>query len=192
MEKLINDFSFGLFFWQTLLFIILLFLLKKYAWKPILDALNSREEGIKNALDEADKARQEMVELKSSNEQIVKEARAERDAMLKEARSMKENMITEAKDEAKSQANKIIEQAKATIENEKLAAITELRNQVAELSIGIAEKIIKDELSENSEEQQSAQGYLTPDEYEAELADDESMLTAEGSPEESVCANQSS
>ncbi len=85
MEKLINDFSFGLFFWQTLLFIILLFLLKKYAWKPILDALNSREEGIRNALDEADKARQEMVELKSSNEQVVKEARAERDAMLKEA-----------------------------------------------------------------------------------------------------------
>ena len=152
MEKLINDFSFGLFFWQTLLFIILLFLLKKYAWKPILDALNSREEGIKNALDEADKARQEMVELKSSNEQIVKEARAERDAMLKEARSMKENMITEAKDEAKSQANKIIEQAKATIENEKLAAITELRNQVAELSIGIAEKISKDELSEKDKQ----------------------------------------
>ena len=152
MEKLINDFSFGLFFWQTLLFILLLFLLKKYAWKPILDALNSREEGIKNALDEADKARQEMVELKSSNEQIVKEARAERDAMLKEARSMKENMITEAKDEAKSQANKIIEQAKATIENEKLAAITELRNQVAELSIGIAEKIIKDELSEKDKQ----------------------------------------
>ena len=152
MEKLINDFSFGLFFWQTLLFILLLFLLKKYAWKPILDALNSREEGIKNALDEADKARQEMVELKSSNEQIVKEARAERDAMLKEARSMKENMITEAKDEAKNQANKIIEQAKATIENEKLAAITELRNQVAELSIGIAEKIIKDELSEKDKQ----------------------------------------
>ncbi len=152
MEKLINDFSFGLFFWQTLLFIILLFLLKKYAWKPILDALNSREEGIKNALDEAEKARQEMVELKSSNEQIVKEARAERDAMLKDARSMKENMITEAKDQAKEQANKIIEQAKATIENEKLAAITELRNQVAELSIGIAEKILKDELSQKDKQ----------------------------------------
>ncbi len=152
MEKLINDFSFGLFFWQTLLFIILLFLLKKYAWKPILDALNSREEGIKNALDEADKARQEMVELKSSNEQIVKEARAERDAMLKDARSMKENIISEAKDQAKEQANKIIEQAKATIENEKLAAITELRNQVAELSIGIAEKILKDELSQKDKQ----------------------------------------
>ena len=147
MEKLINDFSFGLFFWQTLLFLLLLFLLKKFAWKPILDALNSREEGIQNALDEADKARQEMVDLKSSNEKIIKEARAERDSMLKDARVIKEKMITEAKDEAKAQSNKIIEQAKQTIENEKLAAITELKNNVAELSIGIAEKIMKDELS---------------------------------------------
>ena len=147
MEKLINDFSFGLFFWQIVLFVLLLLLLKKYAWKPILDALNSREEGIQNALDEADKARQEMVDLKSSNETILKEARAERDGLLKDARMIKEKMITEAKDEAKTQSNKIIEQAKQTIENEKLAAITELKNQVAELSIGIAEKIMKDELS---------------------------------------------
>jgi len=147
MEKLINDFSFGLFFWQTILFLLLLFLLKKFAWKPILDALNSREEGIQNALDEADKARQEMVDLKSSNDKILKEARAERDGLLKDARMIKDKMITEAKDEAKAQSNKIIEQAKQTIENEKLAAITELKNQVAELSIGIAEKIMKDELS---------------------------------------------
>jgi F-type H+-transporting ATPase subunit b len=147
MEKLINDFSFGLFFWQIVLFVLLLLLLKKYAWKPILDALNSREEGIQNALDEADKARQEMVDLKSSNDKILKEARAERDGLLKDARMIKEKMISEAKDEAKAQSNKIIEQAKQTIENEKLAAITELKNQVAELSIGIAEKIMKDELS---------------------------------------------
>ncbi len=147
MEKLINDFSFGLFFWQSILFILLLFLLKKFAWKPILDALNSREEGIKNALDEADKARQEMLDLKSSNEKILKEARIERDTLLKDARMIKDKMITEAKDEAKAQSNKIIEQAKQTIENEKLAAITELKNQVAELSIGIAEKIMKEELS---------------------------------------------
>ena len=133
MEKLINDFSFGLFFWQMILFVLLLFLLKKFAWKPILDALNSREEGIQNALDEADKARQEMVDLKSSNEQILKEARAERDGMLKDARMIKEKMITEAKDEAKTQSNKIIEQARQTIENEKLAAITELKNQEAKL-----------------------------------------------------------
>jgi len=147
MEKLINDFSFGLFFWQTILFVLLLLLLKKFAWKPILDALNSREEGIQNALDEADKARQEMLDLQSSNEQILKDARAERDSLLKDARMIKEKTISEAKDEAKVQSNKIIEQAKQTIQNEKLAAITELKNQVAELSIGIAEKIMKDELS---------------------------------------------
>jgi len=147
MEKLINDFSFGLFFWQIVLFVLLLLLLKKYAWKPILEALNSREEGIQNALDEADKARQEMVDLKSSNEKILKEARIERDGLLKDARMIKDKMISEAKDEANIQSNKIIEQARAAIENEKLSAITELKNQVAELSIGIAENIMQDELS---------------------------------------------
>ena len=152
MEKLINDFSFGLFFWQMLLFILLLFLLKKFAWKPILDALNNREEGIKNALEEADRARQEMMDLQANNEKILKEARAERDTLLKDARSMKEQIISEAKEEAGSQASKMIEQAKSTIENEKQAAITELRNQVAELSIGIAEKIIKDELSDKDKQ----------------------------------------
>ena len=147
MEKLINDFSFGLFFWQMVLFVLLLLLLKKFAWKPILEALNSREEGIQNALDEADKARQEMVDLKSSNEKILKEARLERDGLLKDARLIKDKMISEAKDEANVQSNKIIEQARTAIENEKLAAITELKNQVAELSIGIAENIMQDELS---------------------------------------------
>jgi len=147
MEKLINDFSFGLFFWQMVLFVLLLLLLKKFAWKPILEALNSREEGIQNALDEADKARQEMVDLKSSNEKILKEARLERDGLLKDARMIKDKMISEAKDEANVQSNKIIEQARTAIENEKLAAITELKNQVAELSIGIAENIMQDELS---------------------------------------------
>ncbi len=154
MEKLINDFSFGLFIWQTVLFVLLLLLLKKFAWKPILDALNSREEGIQNALDEADKARQEMLDLQSSNEQILKEARAERDGLLKDARMIKDKMITEAKDEAKAQSNKIIEQAKQAIENEKHAAITELKNQVAELSIGIAENIMKDELSNKGKQVQ--------------------------------------
>jgi len=122
-------------------------LLGKFAWKPILKALNDREDGIRNALDEADKARQEMVELQSSNENILKEARVERDALLKDAREIKNTMISEAKEEAKTQANKIVQQAKLTIQNEKQAAITDLKNQVAELSIGIAEKVIKEELS---------------------------------------------
>jgi len=147
MEKLINDFSFGLFFWQILIFVLLVWLLNKFAWKPILNAVNDREEGIKKALEEADKARQEMAELNASNEKILKEARAEREKMLKEAREIKESLITDAKDEAKLQADKIITQAKTTIENEKQAAIVELKKQVAELSVGIAEKVIKDELS---------------------------------------------
>lgn len=147
MDKLINDFSFGLFFWQIILFVLLLLLLRKFAWNPILTALNDREEGIQNALDEADKARQEMLDLKSSNEKILKEARAERDGLLKDAREIKDKMIAEAKDDANAQANKIIEQAKISIEHEKQAAITDLKNQVAELSIGIAEKVIKKELS---------------------------------------------
>lgn len=147
MDKLINDFSFGLFFWQIILFVLLLLLLRKFAWNPILTALNEREEGIQNALDEADKARQEMADLKSSNEKILKEARAERDGLLKDAREIKDKMISEAKDDASAQANKIIEQAKISIEHEKQAAITDLKNQVAELSIGIAEKVIKEELS---------------------------------------------
>ena len=147
MEKLINDFSFGLFFWQILIFVLLVWLLNKFAWKPILNAVNEREEGIRKALEEADKARQEMAELNASNEKILKEARAEREKMLKDAREIKEALISEAKDEAKMQADKIITQAKTTIENEKQAAIVELKKQVAELSVGIAEKVIKEELS---------------------------------------------
>ena len=147
MEKLINDFSLGLFVWQTLLFIALLLLLKKFARKPILNAVNDREEGIKNALAEADKARQEMQNINADNQRILKEARSERDGMLKEAREIKNKLIEEAKDEAKIQANKLIEQAKTSIQSEKLAAITDLKNQVAELSINIAEKVMKDELS---------------------------------------------
>ena len=137
----------GLIFWTTISFICLVFILGKFAWKPILNALNEREEGIKNALSEADKARQEMADLQSSNEQILKEARAERDSLLKDAREIKNSILSEAKEEATDQANKIVAQAKETIENEKQAAIIHLKNQVAELSIGIAQKIIKEELS---------------------------------------------
>jgi F-type H+-transporting ATPase subunit b len=147
MEKLINEFSLGLFVWQTILFILLILLLKKFAWKPILNAVNEREEGIKNALAEADKARQEMQNINADNERILKEARTERDGMLKEAREIKNNLIEEAKEEAKTQANKLIEQAKTSIQSEKLAAIADLKNQVAELSMNIAEKVVKDELS---------------------------------------------
>ena len=137
----------GLVFWTALTFLVLLFILRKFAWKPILGAVSDREKSIRDALAEADKARQEMQNINADNERILKEARAERDAMLKEARDIKNSMIEEAKEEAKAQANKLVEQARTTIQNEKLAAITELKNQVAELSINIAEKVVKEELS---------------------------------------------
>ena len=127
MEKLISEFSIGLFFWQTIIFILLIFLLKKYAWKPILDAVNEREEGIKNALLSAEKAKEEMASLQSDNEATLKKARAERDSLLKEAREIKQQLIDDAKNEAQSEAKKIISQAQETIQNEKKAAISDLK-----------------------------------------------------------------
>ena len=152
MDKLINDFSVGLFFWQIILFVLLLFLLKKFAWKPILNAINEREEGIKNALEEAENARKEMQNLTADNERILKEAKAERDTLLKEAREIKEKIISEATGEAQEQANKVVEQEQATIQAEKNAAITDLKNQVAELSIGIAEKVVRAELEDKDKQ----------------------------------------
>lgn len=147
MEKLLDQFSFGLFIWQTLLFVGLVFLLKKFAWKPILDAVNNREEGIKDALDAAENAKKEMENLQSDNEKLLKEARAEREAMLKEARDMKNKMIEDAKEEAKQEASKLVAAAQASIQTEKKAAIAELKSQVANLSIDIAEKVVREELS---------------------------------------------
>lgn len=137
----------SLIFWTTIIFLAFFFLLKKLAWKPILNAVKEREDSINDALLSAQKARLEMQNLKSDNERILKEARNERDAMLKDAREIREKLIAESKEEALKQSAKLIEQAKFTIENEKQAAIVELKNQVAELSISIAEKVIKEELS---------------------------------------------
>ena len=145
---LFNDFSIGLFVWQTVLFLALLFLLRKYAWKPILGAVEEREEGIKNALEAADKAKKDMEALNADNERILREAKAERDSILKEAREIKETIITEAKTQASEEADKVLASAREQINNEKLAAITELKNQVADLSIDIAEKVLKSELKD--------------------------------------------
>ena len=152
MEKLINDFSLGLFFWQLIIFVGLVLLLKKFAWKPILNAVNEREEGIRSALLSAENARNEMQNLQADNQRILQEARMERDALLKEAREMKEKMIADSKNEAQAAGLKMIEQAKAAIESEKNAAMAELKNQVSSLSLEIAEKLLKDELS-NKESQ---------------------------------------
>jgi len=161
MEKLINDFSFGLFFWQMLIFVGLILLLKKFAWKPILDAVNEREEGIKQALLSAKNAKEEMQNLKSDNEKLIAEARVERDAMMKEAREIKDKMINDAKSEAQAQGLKMIEQAKAAIESEKNAAVADLKNQVASLSIEIAEKVLKSELSDKASQTQLVEKMLS-------------------------------
>lgn len=147
MEKLINDFSFGLFFWQIFILVVLVFLLKKFAWKPILDALQTREQGIQDALESAENARKEMQNLQADNEKLLKEARIERDNMIKEAREIKERMISEAKEEAQKEGEDMIIKAKATIQNEKNAALAELKNKVATLSVEIAEKVVREELS---------------------------------------------
>jgi F-type H+-transporting ATPase subunit b len=149
MEKLMDQFSLGLFFWQFILFVGLIFLLKKFAWKPILDAVNEREEGIKNALLSAENAKKDMQNLRADNEKLLAEARAERDMMMKEAREIKEKMINDAKTEAQVQGEKMIEQAKASIASEKNAAIADLKNQVGALSLQIAEKVLKGELANN-------------------------------------------
>ncbi|QSB27304.1 F0F1 ATP synthase subunit B [Flavobacterium sp. CLA17] len=142
----------SLIFWTTIIFIVFFILLAKFAWKPILGAVKSREESINNALASAEAARLEMQNLTADNERILREARAERDAMLKEAREMKEQIIADSKNEAQEQGQKLIAQAKAAIENEKNAAMAELKLQVSTLSLSIAEKLLKDELS-NKESQ---------------------------------------
>ena len=154
MEKLLGEFSFGLFIWQTFIVVGLLLLLRRFAWNPILNAINDREEGIRSALQSAEDARAEMQNLQADNERILKEARAERDGLLKEAREIKQKMIDEAKEEAKRQAAQIMTQAQAAIETEKQAAVAELKQQVASLSIEIAEKVTKETLADDKKQSQ--------------------------------------
>ena len=142
----------GLVFWMIVTFAIIFLILKKFAWKPILGMIKEREEGIEKALQSAEQASQDMKLLQSSNEKILAEARAEKDAMLKEARDTKDAIINEAKVKAKVEADRLIAHAREAINTEKLAAISELKAQVATLSIDIAEKILKEQLS--SEEKQ--------------------------------------
>jgi F-type H+-transporting ATPase subunit b len=142
----------GLVFWMCVTFLTIFLILKKFAWKPILNMIKEREDSIESALQSAEKAKIEMQELQASNERILAEAMAERDNLLREARETKDAIVNEAKTKAKAEADKLINQALESIKNEKLAAITELKNQVAALSIEVAEKILKEQLS--SEEKQ--------------------------------------
>jgi len=150
-SELINP-GIGLVFWMLITFVILMFLLKKFAWGPILKAVNSREESIKNALDSAEEAKKEMQNLQADNDKLLKEARAERESMLKEAREIKDKMISDAQEQAKAEGDKIVTQAREAIEGEKKAAMADIKSQVANLSVEIAEKVIKEQLSDNSKQ----------------------------------------
>lgn len=152
----------GLLFWTSLVFVILLFLLGKFAWKPILNAIKTREEGIEKALASAESALNDMRELKSNNEKILADARNERDALLKEARDTKEAIIAEAKTKAAKEADRLMAAAREAITAEKNAAVSEIKAQIATLSIDIAEKILKSELS-SDEKQKSLVSNLMKD-----------------------------
>lgn len=137
----------GLLFWTFMSFAILFFVLKKFAWKPIVKTVNDRENSIREALASADAAKREMENLTANNEKLLKEARVERDAMMKEARELKSKLIADAKEEAKVEGAKMIANAQAAIQSEKKAAIADIKKQVASLSIEIAEKVVTEELS---------------------------------------------
>lgn len=140
----------GLIFWQIVVFLGLVFILGKYAWKPILSSLTEREQSIQDALDLAKKTRQEMADLKSGNEKLLAEARAERDSIIKQAKETSDMMIAEAKNNSVVEAKRIIEDARQAIQTEKTAAIAQLRKEVATLSLEIAEKVLRTELADKT------------------------------------------
>lgn len=161
MEKLISEFSVGLFFWQTVLFLALLFLLRKFAWKPTLIAVERREKSIEEALDAAEQARKELKKLKENNSALLQEARDERDQMLKEAKAVKDEMIAEAKSKAKQEADKVLAAAREEIRVEKTKAIEELKNQVADFAFEIAEKVMVEKLSDSDKQKESVKRAIT-------------------------------
>ncbi len=144
----------GLIFWMTLSFLILVWILGKFAWKPVMKGLQAREQRIEDALTQAEKAREEMKQLKFSNEQLLKEAKDQRDEILREARKVKESIIEEAREKANAEANRILENTRESIHFEKMAAITELKNEIATLSVEIAEKVLVSELSDKGKQKQ--------------------------------------
>lgn len=150
----------GLIVWSTIIFGLLLILLKKFAWKPILNAVKAREERIKGALESAEEVKLEMEKLKADNEKILKEARGERNKLLSEAREVKDKMIGDAKAQANEEARKIVETARLNIQSEKDAAISDIKKQVALLSVDIAEKILQKKLEESKEQKQLIDKYL--------------------------------
>ena len=151
MDLLLPDL--GLILWTLLAFLIVFFILKKYAWKPILTSLNEREKTISDSIATAQKVRAEMAQLKSENEALLVKAREERAVMIKEAKDTAEKMLSDAKDKAKSEYDRIVFEAQAAIEQRKMAAITELKNQVGNLVIEVSEKVLRRELHNKSEQE---------------------------------------
>lgn len=151
MELLVPEF--GLVILQTIAFLLLMFLLAKFAWKPVLAAIKEREQSIDEALNKAELAKQEMTRLTAQNQELMKEARAERDLILKEAKSLKDSIVGEAKAQAHHEGSKMIEKARIEIENQKKAALAELKNQVSTLSIDIAERVLRNQLQDKAKQQ---------------------------------------
>ncbi|MEO5782474.1 MAG: F0F1 ATP synthase subunit B [Ginsengibacter sp.] len=149
--------AFGLIIWTLLAFIIVFFILKKFAWKPILDSMNKREKGIADSLATAENIKIEMSQMKSENEALLVKARGERAQMLKEAKETKDKIINEAKEQAKVETNKIIADAQSVINQQKMAAMTDLKNQVGTLVIEVSEKILRRELSNKQEQEKYIQ-----------------------------------
>lgn len=141
-------------FWTTLIFLLLLLILRMFAWKPILNAVKNREKSIKSALESAERAKEEMKKLLAKNEEILQQAKVERELIMREAKEVKEKIISDAKEKAVLETNKLIELARQNIRNEKALAINELRQQVAILSIEIAEKILREKLAGDNEKKE--------------------------------------
>jgi F-type H+-transporting ATPase subunit b len=143
----------GLVVFQTIAFLLLLFILSKFAWKPVLAAIKERENSIDDALNKAELAKQEMTRLTSQNEELMKQARADRDEILKEAKLLKDNIVNEAKTQAQVEGAKLIEKARIEIENQKKAAVAELKGQVSALSLDIAERVLRNQLDDKAKQQ---------------------------------------
>ena len=151
MELLLPEF--GLVIFQSIAFLLLMFLLAKFAWKPVLAAIKEREQSIDEALNKAELAKHEMARLTAQNEELMKEARAERDHILKEAKALKDSIVHEAKTQAHNEGTKLIEKAKIEIENQKKAALAELKSQVSTLSLEIAERVLRSQLEDKAKQQ---------------------------------------
>lgn len=145
--------SIGLVVWSTIVFLLLFFVLSKFAWKPVLAAIKEREHSIDDALNKAELAREAIARLTASNEQLMQDTRAERDQILKEAKALKDSIVNEAKQQAHTEGAKLIEKARIEIENQKKAALAELKSQVSTLSLEIAERVLRNQLDDKAKQQ---------------------------------------